>query len=105
MAEDLARWIVRNPAGTALIVFAHGFSGDALATWDNFPELLGQDPDILAYDLCFWGYPSSLNPLTIIKRLVWSDNPDLDTLSRGLRSLLDNTAGQYKKLILVGHSM
>ncbi|MSV28099.1 MAG: alpha/beta fold hydrolase [Bryobacterales bacterium] len=104
MSEDAETWICRKPHGEGLAVFVHGFSGGALSTWNDFPNLLEQDGELLNYDFCFWGYPSGVlhNPLV---RLVWSDDPDLDTLGRGLRTLLDNTAERYKKIVLVGHSM
>jgi pimeloyl-ACP methyl ester carboxylesterase len=103
--EDAAQWIRGSEDGTGLVVFVHGFAGDAVSTWKDFPDLLPSDPDLRGYDFCFWGYPTSVNPLIILKRLVWSDNPNLDTLGQGLRSLLDNTAQRYRKIVFAGHSM
>jgi len=103
--DDAAQWIYGNPPGTGLVVFVHGFSGDARSTWEDFPKLLPLDADLRGYDFCFWGYPTSVNPLNVLKRLVWSDNPDLNTLGHGLRALLDNATRGYRKIILAGHSM
>jgi pimeloyl-ACP methyl ester carboxylesterase len=106
VAEPEAYWYPQ-PSGMRpnLVLFSHGFMGESVATWGGFPSLLQADPQLGEYDFCFWGYPSSLNPIYLVSRLVWSDNPDLDTLGLGLRTFLDNACQSYKKIILVAHSM
>ncbi len=106
MSEPELHWIPDSYGSRPnLVLFAHGFTGESVKTWGQFPQLLQADPQLGHCDLCFWGYPSGLNPLNLITKFFWSDNPDLDTLGRGLRTLLDNTCQSYEKIALVAHSM
>lgn len=106
MAEIETHWYP-EPSGkrSNLVLFAHGFMGESVKTWGEFPRLLQADPQLGDYDFCFWGYPSDLNPVYLVSKFFWSDNPDLDTMGRGLRAFLDNACQSYKKLTLVAHSM
>ena len=49
-----AFWAV-NPVGRA-IVFVHGFNGDALRTWVDFPGLLPLQANCQGHDLIFYAY-------------------------------------------------
>ena len=102
---DATSWVRRSPSSKNLVLFAHGFNGSAVDTWVNFPKLIESDPDLISYECCFWGYPAKIDPANFLKRLVWSDNPDLDTVGRGLRTFLDETSKNYGKIVLVAHSM
>ncbi len=104
--------VIRRQGSTAAVFFIHGFTGKAVDTWKEFPELLKGDVNLAGYDFFFWGYYShklSLNPLklvvTSIKQHFWESDPDIPTIAKSLRTLLDNSAGSYKKLVLVAHSM
>src|SRR5438045_407845 len=44
-----------QPTGRAL-VFVHGFGGESVGTWNDFPILLTQTPEFGGYDLIFYGY-------------------------------------------------
>ena len=49
-----AQWAA-NPEGKA-IIFVHGFQGEALDTWTDFPTLLTSDARLAGVDLLFYGY-------------------------------------------------
>lgn len=104
MAETITGWIQRTAPPTGLVLFAHGFGGAGVDTWKEFPALLETDPDLADFDVCFWGYDTSLDP-NLLKKFFWSDNPDIDTLGRGLRTVVDNLERRYKRIVLVAHSM
>ncbi len=97
--------IYRQQEGTAAVFFIHGFTGDATGTWGDFPALLAADPELSEYDVFSWGYPTQLNLAYTITRHFWTDDPDIETIGMGLRTLLANFAQNYQKLVLVGHSM
>src|SRR5262245_13948747 len=88
-----------------LVVFVHGFTGDGEATWAGFPQRVQQDAQLGRYDFCFWGYPSQLKLSYAVTKYFWEDDPGIETLGRGLRTLLENLPGAHEKLVLVGHSM
>ena len=96
---------VNSSQKQGLVVFAHGFTGDAVETWDGFTELVRTNPDLGPYDFVFWGYPSALKLTYAVTKYFWEDDPQIETIGRGLRTLLNNLPGVYEKLVLVGHSM
>ena len=49
-----AHW-ARQPA-TRVIIFVHGFGGDPINTWANFPEVLRGIDDLADCDFVFYGY-------------------------------------------------
>lgn len=89
----------------AAVIFAHGFTGGAVGTWDGFEALLKNDRELDGHDYFFWAYPSQLKLRYAVTKYFWEDDPNIDTIGRGLRTLLNTYVGEYKKIILVGHSM
>ena len=66
-------YVVTNPHAevkTGTVVFVHGFRGAAVETWEGFPELLSEDPDLGAYSFCFWGYPSKFPSKHVFTKYV-----------------------------------
>lgn len=101
-------YLVANKNSTkrdVLVVFAHGFTGGAVSTWDGFEALLQEDKDLADHYFCFWGYPTELRLRYAITRYFWEDDPNIQTVGQGLRTILDNYADDYKRTVLVGHSM
>lgn len=103
-----ALWSLK-PTGTAL-VFVHGFGGNAVTTWMQFPSLLQSEPRLSGHDLLFFGYDG------LTTRAI----PNADLLIRFLDALNDDPAGlantsvasakrtntfKYEKIVLVGHSL
>jgi len=92
------------------VVFIHGFSGDGTGTWGNFPNFLGGDADLSNCQFRFWDYPTelaknNLNPISFFKKLFWENDPNISTISQGLRTLLNFEAADFKKIVLFAHSM
>jgi pimeloyl-ACP methyl ester carboxylesterase len=52
--KSRAHWAV-TPTKRA-IVFVHGFGGDAIGTWQQFPRLLALQDGCCGHDLIFFGY-------------------------------------------------
>lgn len=95
----------RKDSKEAAVFFIHGFIGSASETWGEFPSLLVADTDLNGYDVYSWGYPTQLNLAYTITKYVWTDDPRIETIGQGLRTLLGNFATTYKKIVLIGHSM
>jgi tetratricopeptide (TPR) repeat protein len=106
MSTSLDHLLVKRPNPThGLAVFVHGFTGEKTATWGKFPELIENDGQLQDFDFLFWGYPTDVNFLNTVTRYGWSDIPTIPVVGQALRTLLDNQAGAYDRLALVGHSM
>ncbi len=89
----------------AVVIFVHGFTGGAVDTWKGFDALLAHDGKLGNYDFYFWGYPSELKLRYAITKYFWENDPNIETIGKGLRTLLNTYARDYKRIILVGHSM
>jgi hypothetical protein len=108
-----------------LILFVHGFTGDAGDTWENtngnsFPSLLLQDDYINEhFDLASYSYFSTLLNLfadtkekyrrlkNLIRRKTHKKvrNLDIPELANNLSSHLRITLNQYDNIYVVAHSM
>lgn len=90
-----------------LVVFVHGFNGNALTTWNNFSSILPMDNHFDKTDMIFYGYNT-------FKGQAGDHAVDLFNLLDLLPKPLANgilPANQrlpernYKKIILVAHSL
>ncbi|MFW6175760.1 MAG: esterase/lipase family protein, partial [Acidobacteriota bacterium] len=93
----------RNDGADTAVVFVHGFSGHAEATWGDFPRFLADDPRLREWDVFSLGYTTNLR---LDVPGIWSAAPDLDRLA-----VLLSTAAGYgelggrRVLAFVAHSM
>jgi hypothetical protein len=86
------------------VVFVHGFNGGE-DTWGDFATLLASDPALKDYQFFFWQYPTKLNPLYLVTKYIWTDDPDISTIGQALRTYLEVKASDADRLMLIGHSM
>ncbi|MEN8259438.1 MAG: tetratricopeptide repeat-containing protein [Pseudomonadota bacterium] len=107
MAIEDSTFLIHKKTANAksAALFIHGFTGNSVKTWGDFPDLVVMDDALGDYDVYSWGYPSTLNLTYILTKSLWTDDPDIKTLGSGLRTVLNNALPNYKKLVLVGHSM
>jgi pimeloyl-ACP methyl ester carboxylesterase len=87
----------------AAIVFMHGFGGDAVQTWGNFPALLKNEDRLKNWDIYSLGYSTSL---AFDIAGIWAADPEIITLG-GLLDTQTQVAplDGYQALALVAHSM
>lgn len=94
---------------TTLIVFIHGFNGDAINTWKSFDLMLVRDNNFKQSDIVFYGYKSLKNNVAthsndfyrFIDDLIESNNT-LIIKEREKRKL---GKAKYEKIIIVAHSL
>ena len=43
---------------TSLVIFVHGFNGNATGTWEDFPRIIRENKDFENADIVFYGYNS-----------------------------------------------
>ncbi|MFB7760100.1 esterase/lipase family protein [Streptomyces xiamenensis] len=80
------------------LVFVHGFRSGPEA-WESFVSLIEQDQDLSGVETLLFRYASPALP-----PLPWRRVPSTDDAAGTLHSALENEAGRYRSLILVGHS-
>lgn len=91
-----------QPGAVCLLI--HGFIGGD-HTFGDLPRFLAEDPDLAGYDIRPWSYPSSINPVKMAARPVWSADPDIGTIGQALRTELECLPAGTRRIVLAGHSM
>lgn len=93
----------RAQGNAAAIVFIHGYSGNPLETWGNFPYYLKEQVALINWDIFSVGYKTSFFPDLVG---LWSADASLSTLSLLLRTLMETPPlSTYRSIALIAHSM
>lgn len=101
MAKNWSITKIRETKNNKLLVFVHGFTGDPHTTFGLMPAFAAGHPELVKWDICSIGYPTSLR---LDFRGIWSGDPDLSSLSKKLRQDLD-TEYPNRRLSFACHSM
>lgn len=102
---------ISRATATRLIVFLHGFGGDALSTWTQFQRsgtrgLWWQESDML-----FVGYRSTKENITSVADRLRTEIPNFypvpfpPAMTINGVTARENVSLPYKELVLVGHSL
>jgi pimeloyl-ACP methyl ester carboxylesterase len=104
--DDIKKEVVtrfREDGAPNLLLFVHGFSGEAADTFGSIPEMLMENPAMNGWDLMPLGYSEHVNPE--MGKTVWASEGDIDRISDYLQSALRHKFTNYKRIALVGHSL
>ena len=94
--ENRARYYREGDVNSDLIVFIHGWNGDATETWLDFPRLFGSDERFDGVDIVLVDYPTFM-----LRR-----NPNVAELSNWMRKSLNALlTREYGRIAIVAHSM
>ena len=91
----------------ALVVFVHGFGGNALTTWLNFPTILLFDEALKKKDIVYYGYDTFKGQAgDHAAQLFHFLNLLVTPLESGILPSNQNLPERnYKRIILVAHSL
>lgn len=93
----------RASSANVAFVFLHGFSGDLVKTWGQFPVFVAAEPRLANWDIFSIGYTTRLVPDIVG---LWSADAPLDRLAELLLTATKYTSlNTYKSLAFVAHSM
>ena len=90
------------------VLFIHGFTGQGIETWGEFPNRFRNHADLVGFDFFFWKYPSKLNfnPIQIVREgVVGSGDPGIELIGQSMSTVLETHFQDYARLMLVAHSM
>src|SRR5690348_8183696 len=100
-----------NGEADCLVIFVHGYNGEAIDTWNKFPEMLRKNESFTRADLLFYGYPS-LKYHASDHAGMFLNFLDTEMGHNASRSNLRRCAAEkklpsreYKKIIILAHSL
>jgi pimeloyl-ACP methyl ester carboxylesterase len=89
--------LCQRPTRDSVLLFIHGWNGDAKDTWQQFPRLACDDPRLLHTEIFSVGYPTYMQEsgFTVVETALWI-----------YRELIDRTGlKETDKLAIIAHSM
>lgn len=86
-----------------LVLFIHGFSGEATETFGNLPELLMADRQLDGWDMKPFGYSRFIKPEN--GKQVWGGIKDINRITEYLRTSVRYKFEKYDRIALVAHGL
>ncbi|MFK5957487.1 MAG: caspase family protein [Lutibacter sp.] len=86
-----------------LLLFIHGFSGEAADTFGIIPELLINDERMNGWDMKPLGYSQHVNPE--FGKDIWGGTKDIDKISEYLVKSFKYKFDKYDRIAIVAHSL
>lgn len=84
-----------NKVSKTLLVFTHGFNGDAIDTWKGFFEIAAKDRAFSNSDFLFYGYAT----------FDMQAYPHSIQFTRNLNDFINSYKKDYESIIIVAHSL
>ncbi|SFS33816.1 caspase family protein [Lutibacter maritimus] len=86
-----------------LLLFVHGFSGEAADTFGIIPELLMKDERMNGWDMKPMGYSPNVDPE--FGKDIWGGIKDIDKISKYLAKSFRYKFDKYDRIAIVAHSL
>jgi tetratricopeptide (TPR) repeat protein len=86
-----------------VILFVHGFSGDAHNTFGNIPELFTKEKRLDGWDMFPFGLNANVNPE--IGKDVWASVKDINRVADNLSSVIKHKFKDYDRIAIVAHGL
>jgi pimeloyl-ACP methyl ester carboxylesterase len=97
--------------GDVALVFIHGFTGGALSTWGELPDMILKEAKAAPCDLFFYGYNSTTtqignSSLRFMNFLNWLCEVPFNLSDKFVKDETNRQSGfSYNKIVVVAHSM
>jgi len=88
---------------TNLLLFIHGFSGEAADTFGRIPELLMEDSKMDGWDMLPLGYSQYVKPE--LGKDIWAGIEDVNKIADYLVTSLKYKFDKYDRIAIVSHSL
>ncbi|HVW10189.1 MAG TPA: hypothetical protein VHC90_16495 [Bryobacteraceae bacterium] len=108
--DERSKVILSRHKPDTLVIFVHGFRGDALETWQQFDQLVITNPRFKNVDFIFFGYESYLSNVLAGASFLYNLLNAVEEQNRAAIASVSKpeVAGvrcEYKRIILVAHSL
>ena len=92
-----------SPNATNLLLFVHGFSGEAADTFGKIPSFLAEDAKMDGWDMKPLGYSQYVNPE--LGKDVWAGIEDVNKIADYLSTNITYKFDKYDRVAIVAHSL
>ena len=92
-----------TPGANNLLLFIHGFSGEAGDTFGIIPELLMKEEKMNGWDMKPFGYSQFVSPE--LGKDIWAGIDDIDRIANYLVSSVKYKFDKYDRIAIVAHSL
>lgn len=92
-----------TPGSNNLLLFIHGFSGEASDTFGSIPNMLMKDSKMDGWDMKPFGYSQYITPE--MGKDVWAGIEDIDRISDYLTTSVKYKFENYDRIAIVAHSL
>lgn len=86
-----------------LLLFIHGFSGEASDTFGSIPDMLMKDSKMDGWDMKPFGYSQYVTPE--MGKDIWAGIEDIDRISDYLSTSVKYKFDKYDRIAIVAHSL
>ncbi|MGB5692175.1 MAG: caspase family protein [Flavobacteriaceae bacterium] len=98
------RTVFRETEGANnLLLFIHGFSGEAGDTFGKIPDMLIKDPKMDGWDMKPFGYSQFIDPE--LGKDIWAGVKDVDRIAEYLCTSVRYKFVKYDRIAVVAHSL
>ncbi len=86
-----------------LLLFVHGFTGEAADTFGIIPQLLMEEEGMKGWNMYPFGYTEFVEPK--MGKAVWASAKDINRISDYLATSIRHRYGNYDRIAIVAHSL
>tara|TARA_R110002073_G_scaffold271828_2_gene435381 strand:- start:7248 stop:9491 length:2244 start_codon:yes stop_codon:yes gene_type:complete len=103
IAKSDAKPTWEREEGNNLLLFLHGFSGEAKDTFGNIPNMLQSDSNFDGWAMKPLGYAPVAQPK--LGKDIWGAILDVDKIAGFLKTSIQNKFRNYDRIAIVAHSL
>ena len=86
-----------------VIIFVHGFSGEAWRTFGKIPDYLAKEERLKGWDMFPFGFSENVDPK--LGKEVFASISDLDRVAENLSAAIKYKFSKYKRIAVVAYSL
>jgi len=102
-ATEIKTVFRETPESNSVILFVHGFAGEAYDTFGKTPELLMNDHRFAGWDLYPIGYTQNIQPN--MGKQVWASQTEVEMMADYLATLLATKFKNYGRIAIMAHGL
>lgn len=103
ITEEVVTVFRETEMANNLILFVHGFSGEAAKTFGNIPAFLMEETKMNGWDMFPFGYSENVNPY--LGKGIWASHEDITRIADFLKTSIKYKFGKYQRIAIVAHSL